>query len=58
MGTEYLLKILVRELVALLELPIALGLLLHGVVGEVDESVLDVLHRELLTRRAEVALLK
>ena len=58
MGTEYLLKILVRELVALLELPIALGLLLNGVVGEVDESVLDVLHRELLTRRAEVAFLE
>jgi hypothetical protein len=54
---EELLELLVAHLVALLELTIIVSLLLHGVIGEVNHLVGEVLYGELKRGCTDVAFL-
>jgi hypothetical protein len=48
---DYLLETLVRELIAILECSIVLGVLLHGIVSQVHVLIIDILQVDLeLTR--------
>lgn len=49
-----LVELLEGQLVALLELPVVLRVLLHRIVGQMDVRIRDVLKVELLSRRPQV----
>lgn len=53
---QILLELLEAHLIRILKLPILLSLLLDGVVGQVDEFVVDVVQGEFLAGGADVAL--
>ena len=51
------LNVLVRHLIAILELPVVIWLLLHSVVSQVDKSIGEIIQGEFFARGSNVAIL-